>query len=1158
MQQRSMSYAGYWRNSLADADLGRGGFKKKELDSYHRCRPSEFSSGRLDTKLAALLFEGEADDTDIVAVSLRPYVYECRLSHGKRYDIGYPEMVTPIVATAVVDRQGRLFPLDFTVVPRDILEPLDRGSLAVGTVDDLDAWLTMHPHPAVARESEDSADINWHESTWSGFVSFVQQLRTDVTGNWPSGDIPYLNTTHWLLLKDSEKSGGASIHILPLYDHLIQANSAIALFDRFASETELPPMPCLAANTGFDLRLGHASDVYPLADAQRDAMTHHLVSRHGEILGVNGPPGTGKTTLLLSIVASHMVQSAIAGENPKLIAAASTNNQAVTNIIDAFAKDFSPGTGPFAGRWLPDIKSFGSYFPASEKEKQAATKYQTRSFFNQIENPSYFSKAKSAYLTSAKAAYPHLDSPTVQAVVNELQANIKAYARTLTAVEASWNAVVIAWQATVTLLGKDPDQGLADIKHQVVNAAADVDRASAAKDAWETVLAGEKWWMTVFSWIPAVATRRFISAKLALKETSFSVPDNLRSVDEVTTTLNTKLNRMKNALHSLKQQLADGEAAIRNYREVLAKWHDAIEPVVGPIPADVLVTLAEVDKKADTEIRFKAFLLATHYWEGRWLLAMETLIPNINNEKAKTGETTVKPRWMRRMMLTPCMVSTFYMLPSEMRVSRYDAGAYVPDYLYEFIDLLVVDEAGQVLPEVAGASFALAKKALVIGDVLQIEPIWNTKPSVDIGNLLSQGLLNTSQIQKDYNRLCHLGKTSAAGSVMLIAQYASRYHYDQNMARGMFLYEHRRCFDEIINYCNDLCYLGKLNPMRGAAPEETVFPAMGYLHINGKCTKISGGSRRNLLEAETIADWIYDNKERLEAFYKGTKHSTIDQIVGVVSPFGGQVKAITEACIAKGLSVGKSDGELTVGTVHSLQGAEWPVIIFSPTYSKHADGKFMDMRTSMLNVAVSRAKDSFLVFGDMDIFDPNDDGRPRGLLAKYLFAHPENALTFKPMPRHDLASSPQHLNYLLNADSHDAFLLDVLATAAKEVHIVSPWLRKQRMEETGLLPAMAKASSRGVKVIVYADPALNQDAGDNHWQPASEAFDEAGIELINVPRLHSKIVAKDIDVLCVGSFNWLSAARSGHYARHETSISYSGPAVAQEIQVLLESLVTRQ
>ena len=43
-------------------------------------------------------------------------------------------------------------------------------------------------------------------------------------------------------------------------------------------------------------------------------------------------------------------------------------------------------------------------------------------------------------------------------------------------------------------------------------------------------------------------------------------------------------------------------------------------------------------------------------------------------------------------------------------------GDWKTRYMLDFIDLLIVDEAGQVLPEMAAPSFALAKWALVIGD----------------------------------------------------------------------------------------------------------------------------------------------------------------------------------------------------------------------------------------------------------------------------------------------------------------------------------------------------------------------------------------------------------------------------------------------------------
>src|SRR5699024_9159609 len=129
-------------------------------------------------------------------------------------------------------------------------------------------------------------------------------------------------------------------------------------------------------------------------------------------------------------------------------------------------------------------------------------------------------------------------------------------------------------------------------------------------------------------------------------------------------------------------------------------------------------------------------------------------------------------------------------------------------YLYNFADLLIVDEAGQVLPEVAGASFSLSKKALVIGDTLQIEPIWSIIEKVDIGNLQAANIICGTDIEQKYEHLTQLGKTAAKGSVMKIAQQASRYHYDPEMAPGMFLYEHRRCYDEIIGFCNELVYKG--------------------------------------------------------------------------------------------------------------------------------------------------------------------------------------------------------------------------------------------------------------------------------------------------------------------------------------------------------------
>ena len=103
----------------------------------------------------------------------------------------------------------------------------------------------------------------------------------------------------------------------------------------------------------------------------------------------------------------------------------------------------------------------------------------------------------------------------------------------------------------------------------------------------------------------------------------------------------------------------------------------------------------------------------------------------------------------------------------------------------------------------------------------------------------------------------------------------------------MYLYEHRRCFNNIIGYCNSLCYHGKLQPKRGME-KGTIFPAMGYLQIDGRGMKPNGGSRYNPLEAETIAAWLVAHKDDIERHYG----EPLYKVVGVVTPFSAQVNAI--------------------------------------------------------------------------------------------------------------------------------------------------------------------------------------------------------------------------------------------------------------------------
>ncbi|MCO7837155.1 DEAD/DEAH box helicase, partial [Escherichia fergusonii] len=775
----------------------------------------------------------------------------------------------------------------------------------------------------------------------------------------------------------------------------------------------------LAPGAKFSDRLGHSGDKFPLAKAQRDALSHFLDARHGDILAVNGPPGTGKTTLVLSIIATQWARAALEKSEPPVIIATSTNNQAVTNIIEAFGKDFSQGTGAMAGRWLPELKSFGAYFPSSTRKAEAAKKYQTEDFFNQIESKEYVEDALLFYLEKAKVAFPEKECSSPEKVIELLHGQLAAKSEQLIRLNATWQTLSQI-RAARELIANDIEQYLDNLNKLLSGQEQKVTLLKSAKTEWKKYRAGESLIYSLFSWLPAVRNKRQYQIQLFLEDklgaliagNQWSDPETIeRNIDGL-------LNSAEREQTTYRQQIDSAHEIVLKEQQAVQEWQRLAFDL--GYEGDEELSFSQADELADTQIRFPAFLLTTHYWEGRWLMDMAR-IDDLQEEKKKKGAKGVTARWQRRMKLTPCVVMTCYMLPGNMQISEHKGQRkFEKSYLYDFADLLIVDEAGQVLPEVAAASFALAKKALVIGDTEQIPPIWSIAPAIDVGNMLAEKILSGStqeEITEKYTAIADLGKSAASGSVMKIAQFASRYQYDPELARGMYLYEHRRCFDNIIGYCNTLCYHGKLLPKRGRE-ESNLMPAMGYLHIDGKGEQASSGSRYNLLEAETIAAWLAENQQNIEAHYGKSLH----EVVGIVTPFSAQVSTIKQALGKQGISTGANEKSLTVGTVHSLQGAERAIVIFSPVYSKHEDGGFIDSDNSMLNVAVSRAKDSFLVFGDMDLFEVQPASSPRGLLAKYLFESEKNALSFDYKERKDLKTSETKIYTLHGVEQHDNFL----------------------------------------------------------------------------------------------------------------------------------------
>lgn len=287
---------------------------------------------------------------------------------------------------------------------------------------------------------------------------------------------------------------------------------------------------------------------------------------------------------------------------------------------------------------------------------------------------------------------------------------------------------------------------------------------------------------------------------------------------------------------------------------------------------------------------------------------------------------------------------------------------------------------------------------------------------------------------------------------------------------------------------------------------------------------------------------------------------------GVVTPFKAQERLLRK--LLSGLPDAADFVTMTVGTVHSLQGAQYPLVIFSPVNSPDDTSYFMEAggKYNMLNVAVSRAQYHFLVFGHMNIFHPDRD-TPSGNLAKWLFDSQQSEISSHFLYQDEDPLMSQSLDVprqsaaacrLSTLEAHTDILRQALQTARRKVVIVSPFLSIRALESDHLLPLIQEAVERGVEVVVYTDHYLDKKNG--LWKEESlqarRALVEHHVSLRVLKGIHNKTLVVDDRLLVEGSFNWLSARRNKDDARHECSILVQAPAAAACIDQLMQELET--
>lgn len=816
-----------------------------------------------------------------------------------------------------------------------------------------------------------------------------------------------------------------------------------------------------------------------------------------DILALNGPPGTGKTTVLQSAISTLVVNSIVNGtcKMPIMFGLAATN-QAKNNIIDGFKiKNIldNNNNGLLSSRWikLDNVSEidYGIQLNPKEKGEYGLDKYaqsMEKTLFN--DNEKYFieqyNKLKYTDLISFdKSACELLVGKTlnlsivksnnisdIQLVLKSLVLNINEF---LNSVESNKNSILNDF-SMITILEdsiseyldeiKNNHIKIADIKNSINNGdvllnelTSSISRLNEKLDIftvdekafkasinevhalWHSYLINlgffDKMLMKLNTKKHVLAFYSFTSSKLSnkykmntsidsldlindffLENYKHDITDNkylitsyiserneiIEEIESKKTIFQPLMLKKENLLKSISSIEIENNlinTKINNIKKEILDYHSGVKQLISIItePGNVakineILAYTNLDNtKMFTEVSavidnmFKPLLfnLSMKYYEAQFIIDGKDLYDKKENYLKNGGfkANRTKDKFELFSNIFPVFVSTMHSLAKNL--GYYDVKTKTQKYMFNFIDYAVIDESGQCSPEIGAISFLFSKKAIVVGDTDQIAPIYTI--SNDVDHIYYSKIVGKTI---DYDEFDNLPFNCSSGSVMKIAQNNSLYNpYTEYLSRGLYLLEHRRCPKEIIEYCNELVYSNKLEYTIGSDFETFTKNKLhldnqkpwNFIQVDGHY-KNPKGDIHNTEEAHVIAKWLENNYVEL------TRKNTIDKILAVLTPYTGQERAIRYALSKINNENIPKDAfkNLVVGTAHKLQGAERDIILYSSTWRiGETKSSFIDSSKSVINVAISRAKQSIYVFGDQHSFE-NSTGKSTRIMWKYL------------------------------------------------------------------------------------------------------------------------------------------------------------------------------
>ena len=262
-------------------------------------------------------------------------------------------------------------------------------------------------------------------------------------------------------------------------------------------------------------------------------------------------------------------------------------------------------------------------------------------------------------------------------------------------------------------------------------------------------------------------------------------------------------------------------------------------------------------------------------------------------------------------------------------------------------DYVIIDEASQChLSYILPAAYR-AKRLILVGDPNQLPPIAKLTPEQETAIAFRNAISPAD-----------LTRRRLSGTIYSAFDFFANVLGDENVD---LLNEHYRSHPHIARWFNETFYGSQLEILTDIASVKQGSRALSWLDVPGQAHQPPKGSWVNQAEANRAISLIGE-------------FLSMGKTVGVVTPFSAQAALIDRIATQQFGRDVLASTSFRSGTAHAFQGDERDVMIFSCVL---ADGisprvaKWVQTERRLINVAVSRARETLVVLGDpnIDFFD---------------------------------------------------------------------------------------------------------------------------------------------------------------------------------------------